>query len=172
MSLIRPEIVNKFTPNQLAFFEHLSTYIDKDLYFYGSITRCDYLPGKSDIDIAIFSDQEQSTIYQISNVLNVKIQDFKKVVYRIDDVVVQGFKLRYADLYKGVETEISVYSDRYKSVVLQDLRRTETMPLYITIILYVVKVLYYDLQIISKKGYKKAKQFLMNQDNQNNFIEL
>lgn len=172
MTSIPPNIASKLKPQQLDFFEHLSNYIDKPLHFYGSITRFDYFPGKSDIDIAIFSENEQIVIYQLSSMLNVKKHQFKKIVYRVDDMVVQGYKLRYADPTKLVETEISVYNDRYQKPILQDHQKDNRMPFYVCIMLYVVKVLFYYFHVLSKRAYKRAKQFLMNDNDQVNFIEI
>ena len=61
------EINKKLTDKQREFFNNLSIYIDKPIYFYGSIYRVDYLPGKSDIDIDIFTDNESSTIQILYN---------------------------------------------------------------------------------------------------------
>ena len=59
----------KLTENQKQFFDNLSIFINKPVYFYGSINRPDYIPGKSDIDIDIFADNENSTTQLLSNFL-------------------------------------------------------------------------------------------------------
>ena len=59
------DIKNNLTQNEEVFFENLSLYIDKEIYFYGSIWRHDYIKGKSDIDIDIFTDNESSTIQKL-----------------------------------------------------------------------------------------------------------
>lgn len=66
------EINNRLTQNEKIFFDNLSNYIDKKIYFYGSIQRPDYIKGKSDIDIDIFTDNESSTIQKLCNFLNKK----------------------------------------------------------------------------------------------------
>jgi len=170
--MFQEQVTRKLTPRQYMFFNHLSMYIDKDLYFYGSIARADYIASKSDIDLAIFTDNDMSTIYQLCNVLNIKKNEFKKTVYRIGETVVHGFKVRYADPSREIETEISVYDDKYKSLVIQDQKRSDSLPFYVTFLLYIVKILFYDLHIISKKGYKRVKRFLMSADGEVNFIEV
>ena len=67
--------INELTPYEKDFFTNLRNYIDKPLYFYGSIQRNDYFPGKSDIDIAIFTDNETSTIFLLGNYLNLDFQN-------------------------------------------------------------------------------------------------
>jgi tRNA nucleotidyltransferase (CCA-adding enzyme) len=49
------EKINKrLTDRQKHFFNDLSIYINEPIYFYGSIYRTDYIPGKSDIDVDIY----------------------------------------------------------------------------------------------------------------------
>lgn len=67
---------NKLPDSTTNFLNNLSEYLQTPLYFYGSIQRYDYFPGKSDIDIDIFTDNEKSTISKLSNYLQIdkKIQ--------------------------------------------------------------------------------------------------
>ena len=58
---------NKLTPYEQSFFDNLRNYIEKPIYFYGSIQRDDYFPQMSDIDIDIFSDNEHSTVIMLQN---------------------------------------------------------------------------------------------------------
>ena len=60
----------------------MSNYIDDEIYLYGSIRRMDYIPDKSDLDIDLFTDNENSLIYKLCNFLHLKKNDFKKVVYK------------------------------------------------------------------------------------------
>ena len=104
------EINKKLTDKQREFFNNLSIYIDKPIYFYGSIYRVDYLPGKSDIDIDIFTDNESSTIQILCNHLNINKSEFRKSFYKIDTTVVRGFKGKYKDETKNIDVEISRYN--------------------------------------------------------------
>ena len=49
------------------FFLKLGNYLDTQLYYYGSIQRHDYFPGKSDIDVDLFTDNSSSTIIKLQN---------------------------------------------------------------------------------------------------------
>ena len=42
---------NVLPDHNRQFFKDLSEYLDTKLYFFGSVQRPDYFPGKSDIDI-------------------------------------------------------------------------------------------------------------------------
>lgn len=167
------KIKDKLTPSQSAFFEHLSLYVDKHLYFYGSIMRHDYIPGKSDIDLAIFTDNEQATLVQLCSLLNLKRSDCKKTVYKIGHKVVHGYKCRYTNMEKQVDIEVSLYNEVYKPWVLQDqTRSSDDLPLNVVLALLVVKVLYYNLCMISRKTYQRIKRYLMSVDDEVNYIQV
>ena len=46
---------NDFSPYEKTFFNKMSNYIGEPIYFFGSIQRSYYVPGKSDIDVDIFT---------------------------------------------------------------------------------------------------------------------
>jgi hypothetical protein len=164
------DIKNNLTQNEEVFFENLSLYIDKEIYFYGSIWRHDYIKGKSDIDIDIFTDNESSTIQKLCNFLNIKQSAFSKIVYKIDNTMIYGFKTKYKDEANKINVEISVYNDKYKNIVLYDHNNGRYLPFYITIVLIVIKFFYYTLGIMPDKFYKQCKKFLMNSDDKIKFI--
>ena len=165
-------INNRLTPQQKIFFERLSLYIDKPLHFYGSIRRQDYIPGKSDIDLDIFTENESSTIQLLCNFLGVKKNNFKKTVYKINSFMVYGYKGKYEDEINNINLEISVYNIKYKALMLAEHNNDLHYPFYVTILLFIIKYLYYNLSLITKKMYKRMKRLLMNTNDELKFIEL
>lgn len=163
-------VKTRLTQNEEIFFESLSLYIDKEIYFYGSIQRPDYVKGKSDIDIDIFTDNESSTVEKLCSFLGIKKSEFRKIVYKINNVMIYGFKTKYTDETKKINVEISVYNDKYKNVVLYDHNNCRYLPFYITIALFIIKFFYYTLGIMPDKLYKRCKQFLMNPNDEMKFI--
>jgi hypothetical protein len=164
------DIKKKLTQNEEIFFNNLSLYIDKEVYFYGSIQRPDYVNGKSDIDVDIFTDNESSTIQKLCNFLNVKRSIFTKIVYKINNTMINGYKMKYKDEIKKINIEISVYNEKYKNIVLYDHKNYSYLPFYTIIVLIILKFLYYTLGIIPKDLYKKFKQFLINPSSELRFI--
>jgi hypothetical protein len=162
----------KLTENQRQFFDSMTIAIDKPVYFYGSINRPDYIPGKSDIDVDIFTDNENSTLKLLSNFLDVTQHEIKKTVIKINTEVIYGHKVQYEDIDKGINVEMSIFNDDYKQTVLTDHNKNQCLPIYITIVLVIVKYMFYNLEIITKKQYKRCKQFLMNSGDEMKFIEL
>jgi hypothetical protein len=163
-------IKHKLTQSEQYFFENISEYIDKEIYFYGSIQRSDYIKGKSDIDIDIFTENENSTIQKLSNYLNIKKSEFRKIIYKTNNTLIYGYKTKYKDINNKINVEISVYNEKYKSLVLYDHNNGCFLPFYISFALIIVKLLYYNLGIISENSYKICKQFLMNPNNELRFI--
>lgn len=156
------KIKHKLNDKQREFVYNLSQYINTPLIFYGSILRNDYIPNKSDIDIAIFTDNENSLIYTLSDFLNIKKTDFKKIIYKIDSKVVHGYKYMYVNDKQDIILEISVYNNKYKKIITDDYRKCEYLPYYINWMLIILKSLYYHLGFISIDTYKKCKGLLMN----------
>lgn len=161
----------KLTQNQRDILNQISIHIDKPIYIYGSINRLDYIPGKSDIDIDIFTENESSTINILSTLLNLNKIKFKKSVFKIDSTMVFGYKTTYLDEVNGIKFEISIYNEKYKNIVLYDHNNGRFLPFYITSVLYIIKILFYNLNLISKKFYKRCKRFLMNPGDELKFIE-
>lgn len=165
-------VEKKLTEKQKVFFENLSMYIDKPIYFYGSIQRNDYMKGKSDIDIDIFTDNESSTIHLLCNFLNITKYDFKRSVYKINNYMVYGYKTKYKDEKNNINVEIAIYNDKYSNLILTDHNNCKYLPLYISISLIIIKILFYNLNILSKQTYARCKRFLMNPGDELKFIQI
>ena len=155
---------NEMPPYSKKFFTSLKQYLDTKLYFYGSIQRNDYLPNHSDIDVDIFTDNEASTIIKLQNFLGVKRYEFKKFVYRLHKTnkVVYGYKVKYKDPEHNFSTEISIYNEKYKDIVLMEHNSKQNLPFYISVLLIFFKTLYYNFSFLSKDTYSYIKKFLMN----------
>jgi len=155
---------NELPPYAKQFFDKLGKYLDTKIYFYGSIQRDDYFPMSSDIDVDIFTDNESSTITKLQNFLGVKRYEFKKIVYRLHKTnkVVYGKKVTYTDPNNNFSTEISIYEEKYKYMVLEEHNSKMKLPFYISILLIILKSFYYNLGIISKEYYYYFKKLFMN----------
>lgn len=163
---------NRLTENQRQFLDDMSIYINKPLHLYGSIHRADYIPGKSDIDIDVFTDNENSTIHLLCNFLNLKKYEVKKTVLKLNSLLVYGHKVQYEDTVKNINAEISIFNEKYKNVVMKEHNNARYLPFYLTIPLMIIKCLFYNLNLIHKNTYKRCKQYLMNNNDEMKFIEL
>ena len=144
------------------FFYKLNDYLDTNLYFYGSVTRSDYIHGKSDIDVAIFTDNEYSTISKLQHYLRINRNEFEKVVWKLNDQMIYGFKAKCREDI-GLNCEIAIYNTIFKDTIIKDFERpNNNQPTYIFVLLYILKFLYYRVPLLSKDTYQESKRYIMD----------
>jgi hypothetical protein len=156
---------NKMSHETQMFFDKLSNYLDTKLYFYGSVQRDDYVDGKSDIDVDIFTSDEKGTMLKLQSFLNIHQSKFKRVVNRLHTTnkIVYGQKVKYNR--GGINAEFSVYNERNKQDVLTEHNSKSELPWFISILLIILKFIYYRLYIMPTWVYVKFKNGLMNSVN-------
>jgi len=154
-------IRNDFPPDLKKFFNDLKNYLDTDLYFYGSVNRPDYIHDKSDIDIAIFTDNENSMMVKIQHFLHIKKDAFDKVVWKIEGKIIYGYKIK-CNKYINSKCEIAIYNNDFKELLLNEMKTYNTLPLYIYIMLFCLKTIFYTFPIISSETYSTYKRIIFN----------
>ena len=156
---------NQLTQSQLEFFHSLSLYINQPIYFYGSIQRVDYFPGQSDIDIDIFTNNEESTKYALCNFLKLNKHAFRRSAYKNKEPggrVIYGYKTKYEDPSRDIRVEISLYDESVKEFIMKDNLQKINLPLYVSAGLVIIKFLYYKAGLISEKTFRRSKSFLLD----------
>lgn len=160
------ESIPKFLPNSIQRkLQQLQQRLElsNPLCFYGSALRGDFVPNKSDLDIAIFTDNASDTI--------VKLQSFfgavsvKHVVWKLNQHLIHGHKintvLRGND-HQQYDCELSIYGTQYKSIVVADYRKGLDVPLIPFVMLCVVKWLHYIVPVLSPPMYAHCKRFILD----------
>ena len=155
-------IRNDLPKDYKQFFKQLENYLDTDLYFYGSINRPDYVHDKSDIDIAIFTDNEYSMMTKLQHFLHVNRNAFDKIVWKLEGKMIYGYKIK-CDKYINIKCEIAIYNSDFKDLLLTDMKKYNVIPTMIAIPLFILKTMYYTLPIISQKTYSEYKRYLFNE---------
>jgi hypothetical protein len=155
------KIRNDFNPNLKKFFIDLQNYLDTELYFYGSVNRSDYIHDKSDIDVAIFTDNEYSIMTKLQHYLHVKRDAFDKIVWKLEGTIVYGYKIK-CDKYINSKCEIAIYNNDFKKIILKDIGRYNSIPFHIGILLFILKTLHYTFPILSSKTYSAYKRLVFN----------
>jgi hypothetical protein len=153
---------NKLSPYATMFFDKLRNYLETNLYFYGSIQRNDYVPNKSDIDVDIFTENVQSTITKLQNFFEVDRYKFKKFIYKIENKVIIGYKISIKEPQHHFRTEISIFDEKFKHLVLYEHQRKFHLPFHTSIIIIMLKFFYYQLGIIPVQYFKFIKEYLIN----------
>ena len=157
MNVIRDD----FPPKLKKFFVNLENYLDTDLYFYGSVNRSDYVHGKSDIDIAIFTDNENSIMSKLQHYLHAPKKAFDKIVRKIEGTMIYGYKIK-CEKYIDSKCEISIYNNDFKDILLKDIRGGIVIPFHIAILLFILKSMYYTIPILPQKIYSDYKRYIFN----------
>ena len=158
-------IKNKLSNNEKFFFHKLSNYLDTQLYYFGSVQRNDYFPSSSDIDVDIFTENENATILKLMNFLNVDRNEFKRFVWTLNNSnnkLAHGYKLMYRNLEHNFSVEFSIYNEKYKQKILYEHNDKTNLPFYATILLVIIKFLYYTLHIIPGSWYRNSKNLILS----------
>ena len=155
-------IRDDFPKDVKDFFKRLENYLDTDLYFYGSVNRSDYVHNKSDIDIAIFTDNEYSTITKLQHFLHVKQNAFDKVIWKLDGKMIYGYKIK-CEKYMEIKCEIAIYNNDFKNILIKEISQYNSVPPHIAILLFILKTMYYTFPIISQQTYSSYKRYIFNE---------
>jgi len=155
------KIRSDFPPNLKNFFYDLQNYLDETLYFYGSVNRPDYIHDKSDIDVAVFTDNEYSLMSKLQHFLHVKKNSFDKIVWKLDGIMIYGYKIK-CDKYIDSKCEIAIYNNDFKNILLDEMKKYDTIPFHITILLFIIKTLHYTFPILNLQNYLYYKRLIFN----------
>jgi len=160
-------IIPSVLPKKLQeYFINLKNYLDTELYFYGSVIRNDYVKNKSDVDLCIFTDNEQSTIIKLKSYFKIGQKHIKKVIQKSEHnkIIIYGYKIKF--IVDDVKCEIHLYNDIFKEDLINEMQVPLKSPFYANIFLYILKLFYYIIPILSKDTYISIKKYYIN-----NFIK-
>ena len=153
---------NELPKHTKRFFNQLSDYLDTKLLYYGSVQRSDYIAGKSDIDVDVFTDNEYSLMAKMQHYLHVSKKDFKKVAWIISDRPIYGYKLKYENQKEGINAEFSIYNEKFKDSVLGEHNSQKMLPFYVSFLLYILKFFYYQFPLLDQKTFAYIKRIMIN----------
>ena len=158
------QIKDKLSDYDYKFLTNLQRYIDTELIFFGSIQRCDFFMGKSDIDIAIITDNVESVKKKLQNYLNIGKSKIKRSMQRISTTenVIYGYKINYDDEVNHLYLEIIIYDEQYRNIIMNNIERTTNLPLFITVIYLILKFLTYYIPVLSSDCLKYCKNIVLN----------
>lgn len=154
---------NVLPKNMSHFYNELSEYLDTKILFYGSIQREDYFPGHSDVDVDIFTDNEHSVVNKMSHFLHIPKNKFKKIVWRVkENFIITGYKVKYIDEDDNFRTEFSIYNTKFKDYVLKAHMSKTVVPYYATLMLLIIKYLYYQIPLLDKSTFIYLKGLILS----------
>ena len=159
------DIKDRLGEYKYNYFNSLQNYLDTELHFYGSIKRVDYISNSSDIDIIVITDNVKSMLSKAQTYLNISKYRTQKIFQQhsvYDKGIVTGNKIKYKNDENGLEFDLLIYDNKYRKAVLQNIYDINNFPLYIIVPLYILKILYYKLNLISRRIYNNFKNSLFD----------
>ena len=93
--------------------------------------------------------------------LSVKKKKFKKIIWRLNNVVAFGYKLMYKDIEMNIAVEFSIYDENIKKYILEEHNKKIVLPFYISWLLFILKVIYYKLHLMNRDYYRYLKKNLL-----------
>jgi hypothetical protein len=104
-------------------------------------------------------------INRLAHFLRVQKTDFKRMVIINDDDTIYGNKIKYTtnetnDKNEPFVCEFSIYNNKFKSYLMDFYYKSNNVPSFILILLYILKKIFYIFPIISKKRYNKIKNHI------------
>jgi len=157
------EIKDRLGEYKYNFFKDLQNYLDVELHFFGSIKRSDFFKNSSDIDIIIITDNVNSVMSKVQNYLQISKSSIQKIYQQhsvYDKGIVTGYKIKYDNEEKNIAFDLLIYDEKYRSSVMKNINDINFLPLYMVIVLYILKLLHYTLYLIPKSLYVYLKCFL------------
>jgi hypothetical protein len=152
------KIKEKLSTEQYSYFSELQEKIGLPLFFMGSITRSDYIKGKSDLDIEIFSDNVTSTKEKLNYLFNYYEGQKENtiIIVKIKDVPFSGYKYKVND--SEIEFDLTLYKKESQKTILYYRIREINVPFTISAFLIIIKFLHYRLNIINERNYYLTKK--------------
>jgi hypothetical protein len=98
---------------------------------------------------------------QLQHFLHVKRNAFDKVVWKIDGKMIYGYKIK-CEKYIDIKCEIAIYNNDFKQTILKEIKQYNSVPLFISILLFMLKTIHYTFPLISSKTYALYKRFIFN----------
>ena len=156
------DIKDRLGNYKYIFFNNLQNYVESELIFFGSIKRIDYFKNSSDIDIIIITDNVNSLLSKVQNYLNIKKTDIKKIYqqYSVSNNIVYGYKIKYNDTVSNISFDLLIYDDKFRKDIIKNINDINNLPIYMLIILYILKSLHYNLYLIPKSIYNYLKCYI------------
>ena len=83
-------------------------------------------------------------------------------MYIIDDKTIYGHKVKYENKGSQIKAEFAIYSEGDKEIIIKQHQNKMVLPIYISILLYILKTFYYRIPILTKSFYINSKNWLLD----------
>lgn len=166
---------DKLDDYKYNFLVDLQNHLNQEFIFYGSINRMDYFKNNSDIDIAIITDNTRSVLFKIQHYLNIDKTNIKKIYQQFNKKttnIVRGYKIKYKDVENNFRFDMNVYDEKYRTFVLDNIYKHNTMPIVLSALLCILKFLFYKLYLFPKSFFMQIKNAIFYFQYNNTFFTI
>jgi hypothetical protein len=161
MELTRQFVRDKAPGSLQSFFMNAWSSFTAPLYVYGSVVRGDYVPGRSDVDLCLFTDAEDLAVLEACHWFGIARDAFHDVVWKLNGVLIYGQKAKFVG-EGDVRGEIAIYDSVFRGAVLQECRRGFGLSWPVQWMLMLLKIVYYYTPLLPHGAYKRLKRWLFN----------
>jgi hypothetical protein len=154
------DIKDRLGDYKYNFFKNLQNYLDAELIFYGSIKRYDYFENSSDIDITIITENVKSLLFKVHQYLRVDKNKTQKIFQQhgIEHKgIITGYKIKYKNPEENIYFDLLIYDEKFRKDIMQNINDINNLPLYMIIILCILKFFHYTLCFIPESMYLYLK---------------
>jgi predicted nucleotidyltransferase len=154
------DIKDRLGDYKYNFFKKLQNYLDTELIFYGSIKRYDYFENSSDVDITIITENVKSLLFKVQQYLHVEKNQTQKIFqqHSIDHKgMITGYKIKYSNQEENIYFDLLIYDEKFRKEIMQNINDINNLPLYMVIILHILKIFHYTLRLIPDSLYLYLK---------------
>jgi hypothetical protein len=166
------DIQERLTESQYMIFSQIEQTLGTSLEFFGSITRYDYFPGKSDVDARMFTENPATTLFQLKSLFS--HISVKKMYLLYQGKMFHATKvslLQDDDDDDGEHIDIVIYRKRDRRALQPYFRKDENISILHITLLYLLKLFYY-YGGLPEMIYYSCKQFIYNNYKHNKFVLL
>jgi hypothetical protein len=154
------EIKDRLGDYKYNFFKKLQNYLDTELIFYGSIKRSDYFENSSDVDVTIITENVKSILVKTQQYLHIDKNKTQKIFQQTSvnyKRIITGYKIKYENPEENIYFDLLIYDEKFRNDIMQNINDINNLPLYMVIILYILKILHYTLYVIPNSMYLYLK---------------
>ena len=156
------QIKHKLDKVQYDYFLYLKEMINLPLFFTGSITRSDFIKGKSDFDIEVYTDNIGSTKLIVDNLFHTPYKKDKNkiIILKMNNIPLSGYKYYFKNNEKNICFDFCLYKKECQQLLEIINRKNTNIPFILSSVLIIIKFLHYHLNLINDNTYNYLKRKL------------
>jgi len=144
---------------QLDFIKYIANKYNAGFRIQGSFNTPLFVEGKSDIDVQLYHNEPYVLYHKLKNDLKYrKLMQRKYYFDKYPEVKGATYKLNIT--YDEVDISFMICPKNQRMFFYEAMNYENIIMYYLGVIIWIIKMLYYKLNWISKRTYKKIKEYI------------